>query len=112
MTLVRDGVALFPDAPTARGRKHLGELEAHVRAGGRAAVLFVVQREDARVVAPNEATDPEFASALRSAARAGVLLRGAVFRLSARGEARFLGPVPVRLRPPARFSPKPGAIRV
>lgn len=102
VTLVEDGLALFPDAPTARGRRHLAELEAHARAGGRAAVLFVAQRPDARAVAPNEATDPGFARALRSAARAGVRLRGAVFRLSARGEATWLGPIPVRLRPPIR----------
>ncbi len=96
VTLVVDGVARFPDAPTARGTRHLRELEAHVLAGGRAMVLFVVQREDARAVAPNPATDPGFARALASAARAGVVLRAGRFHLSERGEATWMGPLPVR----------------
>ncbi len=42
-TLERDGVAAFPDAPTERGTKHLRELTAWVRSGGRAAVFFLIQ---------------------------------------------------------------------
>ena len=50
VTLVEDGVALFPDAPTERGRRHLGALvrEDAVDEGYRAAAVFVIQREDAR----------------------------------------------------------------
>ena len=44
VTLVEDGVGLFPDAPTERGRRHLGALVCAVREGYRAAVVFVVQR--------------------------------------------------------------------
>ena len=47
VTLVKDGVALFPDAPTQRGRRHLGELARARAEGHRAAVVFVVQRDDA-----------------------------------------------------------------
>lgn len=74
VTLVQDGVALFPDAVTARGRKHLHELQAMVAAGDRAAMLYVVQRADARSFAPAAAIDPAYAVALRSAAAAGVEL--------------------------------------
>ena len=44
VTLVEKGVGLFPDAPTERGRKHVGSLEKAVRQGHRAAVVFVIQR--------------------------------------------------------------------
>ncbi len=72
VTLEHDGVARFPDAPTERGRKHLRELMHAVEDGWQAYVLFVVQMEGMKVFEPNEATDPEFASVLREAYRAGV----------------------------------------
>ncbi len=72
VTLVEDGVALFPDAPTARGRRHLEELAQRVAQGDRAAVVFVVQRPDAVAFAPHPTADPAFPDALRAAARAGV----------------------------------------
>ena len=72
VTLVDPGVARFPDAPTARGVRHLRELSAAVRRGERAAVAFVVQRPDARRFAPHDRADPAFGAALREAAAAGV----------------------------------------
>ena len=72
VTLVRDGTAFFPDAPTERGRKHLLELAQARRAGYAAAVLFLVQRDDALCFSPNRETDPAFADALAEAAAAGV----------------------------------------
>ena len=72
VTLVEDGVGLFPDAPTVRGRKHLKSLEKAVGAGHRAAVAFVIQRPDARSMAPNDAADGEFSEALRQAVANGV----------------------------------------
>jgi sugar fermentation stimulation protein A len=72
VTLVRDGLALFPDAPTERGRRHVEELHQAVLAGERAAIIFVVQREDARAFAPNDEADALFGDALRRAAVAGV----------------------------------------
>ncbi|VFU15733.1 Sugar fermentation stimulation protein homolog (fragment) [anaerobic digester metagenome] len=67
-----DGVARFPDAPSKRGKKHLQELIRTLHDGFRAAVIFVVQRNDARVFSPNLVTDLLFAEALRLAASAGV----------------------------------------
>ena len=53
--VVRNGVALFPDAPTVRGARHLRSLEDFVRTKqGKAMVLFVAQREDATSVSPDE----------------------------------------------------------
>lgn len=75
VTLVIDGVARFPDAPTARGRRHAGELVAAVEAGDAAAIVFVVQRPDARSFAPYPEADPALAAALREAAERGVSVR-------------------------------------
>ncbi|ADU51403.1 sugar fermentation stimulation protein [Thermaerobacter marianensis DSM 12885] len=70
--LVEDGTALFPDAPTARGSRHLDELAAAARQGWRAAVVWFVQRDDARRLAPHRRADPAFADALQRARAAGV----------------------------------------
>jgi sugar fermentation stimulation protein A len=72
ITLVEDGVALFPDAPTTRGRRHLEELADIVGAGERAAAVFVVQRDDPECFSPHPSADPAFAAALREASEAGV----------------------------------------
>jgi sugar fermentation stimulation protein A len=72
VTLVEEGVARFPDAPTARGRRHLETLVRALEQGDRAAVLFVVQRPDARAFRPHAAADPDFAQMLRQASAAGV----------------------------------------
>ncbi|MGD1996400.1 MAG: DNA/RNA nuclease SfsA, partial [Anaerolineae bacterium] len=72
VTLVEDGLALFPDAPTLRGRRHLEELMSLAQKKARAAIVFVVQRPDAAALAPHRAADPAFARALVDAARAGV----------------------------------------
>ncbi len=71
-TLVEGTVALFPDAPTLRGRRHLETLRRAVMEGSRASVLFVIQRPDARTFRPRDETDPDFGDALRQAASAGV----------------------------------------
>ena len=72
VTLVTNGVGLFPDAPTIRGAKHLRTLETVLEAGHRAAVVFVVQRPDASAFATSDPSDPDLADALRSAVAAGV----------------------------------------
>ena len=71
-TLVENGVALFPDAPTSRGRRHLLELIDAKKEGYRACVLFVVQRVNAHVFGPNDKTDPGFGEAFRKALKNGV----------------------------------------
>ena len=72
VTLVEDGTALFPDAPTARGRKHLQTLMDAIDQGHRATMFYVVQREDARRFSPAAHIDPAYARALCRAHRAGV----------------------------------------
>jgi sugar fermentation stimulation protein A len=72
VTLVVDGLACFPDAVTARGRRHVSELAGALAQGYRAAVVFVVQREDAVGFRPHDESDPDFGRALREAASQGV----------------------------------------
>jgi sugar fermentation stimulation protein A len=73
-TLVENGRAIFPDAPTERGARHLRHLAVSLEDGTaqRAVVMFVIQRPDAKVFSPNDPTDPKFAEALRKAHAKGV----------------------------------------
>lgn len=72
VTLVVDDAGIFPDAPTTRGRKHVLTLAEKVQEGYRGAVVFVVQRDDAGSVSPNDESDPDFGIALREAVEVGV----------------------------------------
>ncbi len=76
VSLVENGHARFPDAPTERGRKHLLELEEMVIAGDRAALVFCCQRSDAVTVGPADDIDPEYGRLLRRVATAGVEIFG------------------------------------
>ena len=82
VTLVEDGVALFPDAVTARGARHVRELaEVAGRidddgAAWSAAILFVLQRDDAHRIEAARSIDPDFADALAEAKAAGVRVLG------------------------------------
>lgn len=69
---VEGGLAMFPDAPTERGRSHLELLARISLSGQRCAVLFIVQRHRASALVPDDVIDPEFGRALRAAMRAGV----------------------------------------
>lgn len=66
------GRALFPDAVTVRGTRHLRELTEVVRQGQRAVMLYCVQREDAKLLAPADAIDRAYGDALRAAVDQGV----------------------------------------
>ena len=96
VTLVVDGVGLFPDAPTIRGTKHMGSLSKAVAAGHRAAAVFVVQRDDAQALAPNDKADPEFGVALRQAVSRGVEVYAHGCQVTT-GEIVLGEPLPVRL---------------
>jgi len=71
-TLVTQGTALFPDAPTSRGLKHLKTLAKAVNEGLKAHVLFLVMRPDAKMFRPNWKTDPDFSRGLVEAYMDGV----------------------------------------
>lgn len=70
---VDEGIALFPDAVSVRGTRHLRELIATLAKGGqRAALCFCVQRADVREVRPADDIDADYGRTLREALAAGV----------------------------------------
>ncbi len=71
-TLERDGIGYFPDAPTARGSKHLRELAAASGLGYTCFLAFVIQMEGVHLVRPNIEMDPAFGQAMKEAVDAGV----------------------------------------
>ncbi len=93
VTLVEEGVALFPDAVTARGARHLEELIRAVEEGHQAAVLFVLQRPDASRIVAAESIDPVFSNTLGRAEAAGVRVLGRRCRVTWEG-MEMGGPVP------------------
>ncbi len=96
VTLVDEGVAKFPDAPSERGTRHLIELAGAVTEGFRAAVIFLVQRDDAVYFTPNQVTDPAFAQALRQAVAAGVEVYALTCQVT-REAVTLWGQIPVHL---------------
>ena len=72
VTLKEDGVALFPDAPTERGIRHLNVLCDAVKQGYEAYAVFVIQMKGVHTFSPNVKTHPEFGKALAEAKKCGV----------------------------------------
>ena len=72
VTLERDGVVMFPDAPTERGVKHIRELMSAVSDGYEAYIFFIVQMERCRYFTPNRETHAALADALAEARERGV----------------------------------------
>ncbi len=98
VSLVEAGVARFPDAPTARGARHVRELAEATRRGYEARVLFIVQRHDPVSFEPHALQDPAFAQALDEAIRAGVQVNAYRFEMTPT-HCRFAGEIPVNCPP-------------
>ncbi|MCB0412665.1 MAG: DNA/RNA nuclease SfsA, partial [Bdellovibrionales bacterium] len=90
VTLAEDGVALFPDAKTERGQKHLSEMMELVQQGHEAELVFTVQRQDCKSLKPADDIDPEYGRLLREASKAGVQISAFAFEK---------GPKSLRLHP-------------
>jgi len=67
-----DDVAIFPDAKTERGRKHLHTLIDAIEHGYRAVIFFCIQRSDVDVFKPADEIDPAYGEVLRKASNSGV----------------------------------------
>jgi len=97
VTLEQDGVALFPDAPTERGIKHLNELAQSIQDGYEAHVVFIIQMKGAlKHFTPNYETHPEFGDALVKAQSAGVKI-SALDCIVTPNSLTIDCPVPIRL---------------
>lgn len=71
-TLVEGGMAMFPDAVTTRGQKHLDELEHLVSQGHRGVIFYLIQRMDAKAFKPAEMIDKVYAETLKKVVKNGV----------------------------------------
>jgi sugar fermentation stimulation protein A len=97
-TLVEDGRAIFPDAPTKRGARHMKHLARALteKVADVTAVVFIIQRPDVQVFSPNDPTDPIFSNALRSAAMNGVKVYALKTKV-VNWDLQLLSQVPVEL---------------
>lgn len=99
VTLAKDDTALFPDAVTTRGQKHLQELIDLIQKGHTCELLFTVQRSDTDIFSPATEIDPEYSRLLKEAKKAGVKLSPYVIDIT---------PEEIRLNPkkllPIQFS--------
>ena len=95
-TFVEDGCAMFPDAVTARGTKHLYELAGLVGQGREGVLLFLVQRRDADRFRPASHIDPLYARTLAQVQKIGV--RILVYQADVRPEGiKIARPLPFSL---------------
>lgn len=72
VTLEEDGVAMFPDAPTERGTKHINEMVKAVSEGYKGYIFFLIQMKGVKYFTPHKEMDEKFASALKNAKEKGV----------------------------------------
>ena len=79
-TLVKNGKALFPDAPTIRGAKHVKELRKALDKNFKSIIVFLVKRDDANILSPNAEIDPDFTKELEMAKEEGVIIIAAKCR--------------------------------
>lgn len=93
-TLTENGTALFPDAPTERGRRHLETLMEFAKTE-HSALLILVFRKESKCFSPNRATDPEFARVFNQAREQGVQVHPVVLSYE-NSTIRFIGEIPVR----------------
>ncbi|HEY8272748.1 MAG TPA: DNA/RNA nuclease SfsA [Pseudobdellovibrionaceae bacterium] len=72
VTLAEEKTAMFPDAETTRGQKHLQELISLMREGHSAEILFTIQRNDCDKFSSADEIDPEYGRLLREAHKKGL----------------------------------------
>jgi len=110
-TLVEEGRAMFPDAPTVRGARHVAELMEIEKKeqNTRGRVLFIITHEDAEVFTPNMHTDPYFAFVLKEALKK-IKVDFVSIRCNSVGEASLVNlNVPVDMEP-VKFAEKDSGI--
>ena len=99
VTLVEENTALFPDAPTKRGVKHLKELEEAVKENEyNSFIVFIVKRSDAKSFSSNWERDKNFASALVESSKKGVKIIAVVCSFSPeRKDLSIINKIPIFL---------------
>ncbi|EAW37769.1 sugar fermentation stimulation protein [Lyngbya sp. PCC 8106] len=89
-TWAKEGLALFPDTVTTRGQKHLRELTTIVQQGGRAVMLYFINRGDCDRFSPGKEADPVYAKLLKEAINIGVEVLPCRFEVTPLG-IQYLG---------------------
>ncbi len=77
--------ALFPDAKTKRGQKHIEQLLKAKREGYRVALFFIIQRDDVKKFKPAENIDPEYSKLLKRASKEGVEILPIMIKVKPKG---------------------------
>lgn len=85
VTLANTPKALFPDAQTTRGQKHIIELMGLMAKGYSCEIVFVVQRQDCTTFSPADDIDPEYGRLLRQAAKQGLQITALPTKMSSQG---------------------------
>ncbi len=110
-TLVEDGLAMFPDAVTTRGQKHLDELVMLKKQGYEAVIFYLIQRMDAKLFTPAAGIDSVYAQKLSWAVEQGVKIITRDVTIDLEGDSgviRLRKPIPVQLDAGAVFASKTG----
>jgi sugar fermentation stimulation protein A len=93
-TLLENGIGVFPDAPTTRGRDHLRLLQQLMLRGYGAELMVLMFRRDAAAFRPNSSTDPDFSREFYRCLDAGMPVR--VLRFAFDGtRVTYSGRIPV-----------------
>jgi len=93
--------AMYPDCPTARGRRHIGEITKHVSMGGRGAIVFIAALPNVQAFKPNPQGDPEIPTLLSKAQAAGVLVEAINMHYDPRTSAIYLDDPDLKVELPA-----------
>ena len=96
-SLAIDRSAMFPDAVTARGTKHLQELIRLRKKGLQTCIFFLVQRTDADRFTPASHIDPVYSETLGLAAAGGVMILAYQAEVSPQG-IDIVRPLPFSLQ--------------
>ncbi len=97
VTLAENGVALFPDAVTERGQKHLQEMMALMEKGFTCEMIYVIQREDCKSFSPADNIDPAYGKILRQAVKKGLRVSALPCKLSEKQIVLEAKPLPLML---------------
>ena len=97
VSLAENKRALFPDAVTERGQKHIQEMMDLMDRGFTCEFVFVIQRSDCESFSPADAIDPEYGKLLRQAQKKGLLISPFTWTRIPGGIALNTTPIPVHL---------------
>lgn len=99
VTFVENGIAQFPDAVTARGKRHVELLADLCKEGKKTMIVFICQRPDANIFQPMWERDPVFSKALVNAKQADVNIKCFTTNVFLK-EITYCREIPVNLTPP------------